>query len=78
MEGQTIGPIIRNFIKKLNELEDKPLNEQSLHLFSCQLNEMEENLCHITYNLHKIKVYKDAEADYNKASQELNEKWLKE
>ena len=78
MEGQTIGPIIRNFIKKLNELEDKPLNEQSVHIFGCLLNEMDQDLVHITHNLHKIKVYKDAEKDYNKATQELNEKWLKE
>ena len=78
MEGQTIGPIIRNFIKKIKELEDKPLNEQSVHIFGCLLNEMDQDLVHITYNLHKIKVYKDAEKDYNKATQELNEKWLKE
>ena len=78
MEGQTIGPIIRNFIKKIKELEDKPLNEQSVHIFGCLLNEMDQDLVHITHRLHNIKVYKDAEKDYIKATQELNEKWLKE
>ena len=78
MEGQTMGPIIRNFINEIKELEDKPFNQQNVHIFSCMLHEMEEDIVHITHTLHKIEVYKNAEVDYIKATQELNEKWLKE
>ena len=78
MEGQTIGPIIRNFIKKLNELEDEPLNSQSIDCFSCRLREMEEELVSIVFHLHRIETYNKAKVDYDKSIQELNEKWFME
>ena len=68
----SLKAIVREFIKELIELQDEPLNEESINKIGRLVDEFEIKSKNISNDLRSVVSYLYAKLHFMKAIQELN------